>query len=280
LGERAAAVARVRAEQQGLSSRLERRGASRLRTARAEREVLARALEKQEAQSAGLRRAVAEKEAEAAGLRLSLQRNEEESHGGAFELLGDRLSSIGCDRVSEPIKHERGVVRTDEAHSSRLRGDSDTTKGLASIGHFSAQRDENYEHVDTATKSARAMKTSVSCKAHGRSIVTDSGGNSDHALYCHYEESVKEERCKERPSSMENAARSAHALVALALAQKDAEEGHASEREDGPATSSDFPAPEEPQAYVKSELPGDSIDDSLTGDIRAIEERILGRLRR
>jgi hypothetical protein len=47
LGERAAAVARVRAEQQGLSSRLERSGTSRLRTARAEREVLARALEKQ-----------------------------------------------------------------------------------------------------------------------------------------------------------------------------------------------------------------------------------------
>ena len=47
LGERAAAVARVRAEQQGVSSRLERSGASRLRTARAEREVLARALEKQ-----------------------------------------------------------------------------------------------------------------------------------------------------------------------------------------------------------------------------------------
>ena len=81
---------------------------------------------------------------------------------------------------------------------------------------------------------------------------------------------------------MENAARSAHVLVALALAQKDAEEGHASEREDGllPATSSDFTAPEEPQASVKNELPGDSIDDSLTGDIRAIEERILGRLRR
>ena len=79
---------------------------------------------------------------------------------------------------------------------------------------------------------------------------------------------------------MENAARSAHVLVALALAQKDAEEGHASEREDGPATSSDFTATEEPQASVKNELPGDSIDDSLTGDIRAIEERILGRLRR
>jgi len=47
LGERAAAVARVRAEHQGVSSRLERSGASRLRTARAEREVLARAIEKQ-----------------------------------------------------------------------------------------------------------------------------------------------------------------------------------------------------------------------------------------
>jgi hypothetical protein len=224
-----------------------------------------------EAQSVGLRRAVAEKEAEAAGLRLSLQRNEEESHGGAFELLGDRFSSIECRVSGEPIKHERGVVWTDEAHSSRLRGDFDTTRRLASLGDFSAQRDENYEHVDTATKSARAMKTSVSCKAHGRGIVTDSGGNSDHALHCHYEETVKEERCKERSSSMENAARSAHVLVALALAQKDAEEGHASEREDGSATSSNFTATEEPQA---------SIDDSLTGDIRAIEERILGRLRR
>jgi hypothetical protein len=47
LGERAAAVARVRAEHEAMSSRLEVSDAGRLRTARAERDVLTRALEKQ-----------------------------------------------------------------------------------------------------------------------------------------------------------------------------------------------------------------------------------------
>ena len=46
LGERAAAVARVRAEHEAMSSRLEV-GDVGLRTARAERDVLTRALEKQ-----------------------------------------------------------------------------------------------------------------------------------------------------------------------------------------------------------------------------------------
>ena len=76
---------------------------------------------------------------------------------------------------------------------------------------------------------------------------------------------------------MEQAARSAHVLVALALAQhRDANEGHNNERDDehAPASATNF------SVSVDREPHGYSIDDSLTGDIRAIEERILGRLRR